>query len=351
LADLAPVDSARLFQLTPHVLVRQSGFAREGGMLDWAYLEETAEERRAEWAACGALKYIVFEGLLEPGCCEGLRDFSLVADRALQPARRSHKNVRGKIGSPKPETMTALQLQFFAEINSDRFLGYMKGITGIDPLYADPDLFGGGLHQTRNGGFLNVHTDFNYHPKTEKHRRLNLLLYLNPVWRDEWNGHIELWDEGLKRPVFRAAPLMNRALLFETSETSYHGHPEPMKLPPGVTRQSLAAYYYAEWPEGLGKRNLTGYQLTRHQWLLLMTRVADLFRNGVDDIESVVAALAVNYQTADIRQAYETLIGLRSAPLTPEEYWEYPDGSVSLSGPDVQRSGEAGAGSELKFRH
>ena len=130
------------------------------------------------------------------------------------------------------------------------------------------------------------------------------------------------------------------------------GHERWIDVFARVARQNrLAHAYLFVGPEGVGKRNLTGYQLTRRQWVLLLSRVEELFREGVDDVESIVAALAVNYQTADIRQAYETLVGLRSAPLTPEEYWEYPDGSVSLSGPDALRSGEAGAGSELKFRH
>lgn len=45
--------------------------------------------------------------------------------------------------------------------------------------------------------------------------------------------------------VVTVEPVFNRAVIFATSDTSFHGHPEPMKLPEGVYRRSIAMYYYA----------------------------------------------------------------------------------------------------------
>ena len=139
--------------------------------------------------------------------------------------------------------------RFFKEINGTEFLSWLKKITEIEaPLIGDPELFGGGLHQSTTGAFLNVHVDYNMHPKTENHRRLNVLVYLNKNWEDSYNGHLELWDlTGDKQTLMeRIAPTFNRCVIFETNEISFHGHPKPLRCPQGVTRKSLATYYYTQ---------------------------------------------------------------------------------------------------------
>ena len=110
----------------------------------------------------------------------------------------------------------------------------------------DPNLFGGGLHQSIRGAFLNVHVDYNFHPDTRHHRRLNVLVYMNKDWKDEYEGHLELWDlsDGRKTLLAKVAPLFNRCVIFETNEISFHGHPKPLNAPEGVNRKSIATYYY-----------------------------------------------------------------------------------------------------------
>lgn len=136
----------------------------------------------------------------------------------------------------------------FKELNHPEFLQLMSEITGIDNLVPDEDLFGGGLHQSINGAFLDVHIDYNFHPKTKFHRRLNILVYMNKDWKDEYEGHLELWDmvDEKKERLERIAPIFNRMAMFETNQISYHGHPHPLKTPEGVNRKSMAAYYYTE---------------------------------------------------------------------------------------------------------
>lgn len=141
----------------------------------------------------------------------------------------------------------------FKELNSPEFLSELSEITGIQNLLPDPELFGGGLHQSIKGAFLDVHIDYNIHPKTKQHRRLNVLVYLNKDWKDEYEGHLELWDinEEKQERLDRIAPLFNRMAMFETNEISYHGHPHPLNTPKGMNRKSLAVYYYtADRPEG-----------------------------------------------------------------------------------------------------
>jgi Rps23 Pro-64 3,4-dihydroxylase Tpa1-like proline 4-hydroxylase len=137
----------------------------------------------------------------------------------------------------------------FDELNGEPFRQWLLDITHIEePLLADEHLFGAGLHQSVGGAFLNVHVDYNIHPVTKFHRRLNLLVYLNKNWKDEYEGHLELWDftEGKKQLLEKISPVFNRCVIFETNEISYHGHPKPLKVPAGESRKSLAVYYYTK---------------------------------------------------------------------------------------------------------
>ena len=110
----------------------------------------------------------------------------------------------------------------------------MSALTGIPGLLADPSLEGGGMHQTEPGGFLNVHADFTmHHHQTRWHRRVNLILYLNEDWQDAWGGQLELWDRAMASCVTKIPPILNRAAIFNTDETSFHGYPDPIRFPAG----------------------------------------------------------------------------------------------------------------------
>lgn len=137
---------------------------------------------------------------------------------------------------------------------SDRFVAFLEYVTGISKLHADVTLDGGGLHRCYRGGHLNIHADFTAHHRISNwRRRVNLLLYLNPTWKAEWGGDLEMWDRSMARCVDSVAPIGNRILVFTTDEHSFHGHPEPLAAPDGVARQSLALYYFTEEAHPLTK--------------------------------------------------------------------------------------------------
>ena len=150
-----------------------------------------------------------------------------------------------KAGLSKRELFPAVMRKVVDELNSPEFLAWLSELTSIPHLVADPSLEGGGLHQSARGGFLNLHADFtmHHHHKTWR-RRLNLILYLNPAWQSEWGGAIELWDDKMRQCAASVPPLLNHALIFSTSETSYHGFPEKLACPENVSRKSIALYYY-----------------------------------------------------------------------------------------------------------
>jgi len=151
--------------------------------------------------------------------------------------------------------------QVFQMLANEEVRALLSEITGIPELLDDPDLLGGGLHQILRGGFLDVHVDYNFHPKTKLHRRLNLLVYMNRDWRPEYEGYLQLWELGhKKRQLENIAPAFNRAVIFETNEVSYHGHPEPLATPQNKTRRSLAVYYYTTERETVAPEHNTIYQ-------------------------------------------------------------------------------------------
>jgi hypothetical protein len=157
-----------------------------------------------------------------------------------------HEHQWYKRGLNKIDKMPPTIRKIIETLNSQEALDYFSRLTGIYGLKSDPTLWGGGVHVTSPGGKLGVHSDFNYHPDTGYHRRLNILLYLNPEWKDEWGGSLDLWDEGMTKCYQTIHPRFNRMAMFNTTSESYHGHPDPLASPEAVERISIALYYYTE---------------------------------------------------------------------------------------------------------
>jgi Rps23 Pro-64 3,4-dihydroxylase Tpa1-like proline 4-hydroxylase len=150
-----------------------------------------------------------------------------------------------KLASNQESTMGDATRELLAELNSGTAIDFLEELTGIKGLVPDPQFVGGGLHQIERGGHLKVHVDFNRHTRTDLERRLNLLVYLNRDWKEEYGGALELWSRGMRSCEARILPIFNRCVIFATTETSYHGHPDPLMCPEDRTRKSLALYYYS----------------------------------------------------------------------------------------------------------
>jgi Rps23 Pro-64 3,4-dihydroxylase Tpa1-like proline 4-hydroxylase len=130
-------------------------------------------------------------------------------------------------------------------LNTRPMLKFLETLTGIQSVLPDPTYAGGGLHQIKPGGLLEVHADFSYHNGLRLDRRINVLIYLNKDWEEEYGGHFELWDREVKRAEKKILPIFNRCAIFSTTSVSFHGHPVPLACPPDRNRKSIATYYYS----------------------------------------------------------------------------------------------------------
>lgn len=131
----------------------------------------------------------------------------------------------------------------FNTLQSPYAVDLISQVTGIAQLESDPYFHGAGIHAYPNHGKLDMHLDYSIHPITQKERRVNLIVYMNPEWKPEYGGFLELWDANLKHKTEIVAPSWNTAVLFRTNNISYHGLPTPITCPENVYRKSLAIYY------------------------------------------------------------------------------------------------------------
>lgn len=212
-------------------------------IVDVAGLMATLDERRTAYAAARPFPHTVIDDLLRPEAFA-----AAISTRSglggPQWTNYLHVNER-KYGNTHPDSWPQAMVDVADALMSDEFVAFLGALTGIDGLRADPSFDGGGLHCTVPGGFLNVHADFTaHHTEPGWRRRVNLLLYLNDDWDPDYGGELELWDESVRHREVSIAPVGNRAVVFNTTSTAFHGHPEPLRAPDGVERRSLALYYF-----------------------------------------------------------------------------------------------------------
>jgi Rps23 Pro-64 3,4-dihydroxylase Tpa1-like proline 4-hydroxylase len=134
--------------------------------------------------------------------------------------------------------------EVFGFFNSSAVTQFLESLTTITGLIPDPYYVGGGFHETSQGGKLGIHADFRINEQLHLNRRINMIIYLNKEWDDAYGGKLELWDKKMENLVHSIAPVYNRCVIFNTDADSFHGHPDPLMTPDGVTRKSLALYYY-----------------------------------------------------------------------------------------------------------
>jgi Rps23 Pro-64 3,4-dihydroxylase Tpa1-like proline 4-hydroxylase len=220
-------------------------------LVDFRRTFEIARDRAKEYRSAAPFPHIVIDDFLPQDSLqkvlealpriddEKLKWGNLNANLPDGRSAQSHKYHLQNVLSMKPAVR-----QLISELNSGPFTFVLTELTGIEGLLVDAQLLGGGVHLVKPGGLLRVHADFRRHLSYNLERRLNLLLYMDPDWRAEYGGCLEIWDREMKACVERILPIANRCVIFNTSSDSYHGHPQPLTCPEGMLRCSIALYYY-----------------------------------------------------------------------------------------------------------
>jgi len=226
-------------------------------------ISRRAEALAREFAAAQPFRHVVIDDFLEAALCQRLIEHFPPFDSTHALNERNHAG--GKAVFPDLPSLGPPYRAFDRLMQDRDLLRLIEKITGIQKLLYDPEYIGGGTHENLSNQELDTHVDFNYHPRTNRYRRLNLLLFLNPLWEPSWGGSLELlrnpWVETTVGVDFRSiVPLANRCVIFETSEGSWHGFPR-INAPPGVSRRSIAVYFYTrEAPaEGAAPSHATLY--------------------------------------------------------------------------------------------
>lgn len=226
--------SAPILPIDPESLLLSTDAAREAG-------RQAAEIYRGKQP----YPHGCFDNFLDPVILDRVRDEL----RALPEAETFFNSPQEKLKSSyMPERLAFYTRNLFYALNSRPFLVFLEELTGIDGLIPDPYFAGGGIHVVSNGGHLDIHADFNHHGKLNLERRINVLIYLNKDWREEWGGSFEVWNTDMSAKAASFVPLFNRMCCFNTGSDTWHGNPGPVAHPNGEPRMSIALYYYtATW--------------------------------------------------------------------------------------------------------
>jgi hypothetical protein len=201
-----------------------------------------AEQSAAEYRNNKPFPYIYFDDFLPVGAVEAA--LAAYPQPAEVPWINFNKVQEKKLAFDVAEKLPAADRDILYFLNSRPMLQFLEILTGIEGVIPDPYFEGGGLHQIVPGGRLGVHADFNKHKKLNLDRRINVLIYLNKDWKEEYGGHFELWNREMTQAEAKILPVFNRCAIFSTTSWSYHGHPTPLSCPPDRTRKSIATYYY-----------------------------------------------------------------------------------------------------------
>ncbi len=228
-------------------------------LLNYERLAEIAVNGREQYLNAEPFPHIVIDDFITPAMVDVLlNDFPMPKDR-INHDDESEKLGDGTVAQFRKhwlsmEIRAGLNIRrLYWELNSSDFINFLQTLTGIENVIPDPYRAGGGLHESRAGGFLMVHADYNRQPETDLDRRMNIIIYLNKDWQSEWGGSLELWSPDMQHCIKQVEPIAGRAVLFNTNTYTPHGHPTPLACPPDRARKSISTFYYTNGkPEAEG---------------------------------------------------------------------------------------------------
>lgn len=222
-------------------------------------------EKHQEYINASPFPHIILDNLFDLNTLRKISsEFPKMQEKMQGKANNTTLNKLSFRQPEKLELFEPLTAEFSQELNSLEFCKFLENLTGIESIKSDPYFEGGGPHEIKKGGFLKMHVDFNIHPITNQDRRINVLIYLNDNWKEEYKGQLDLWDTEMGDLKKSVLPIINRVVIFNTTDNSWHGHPDPLACPETVSRKSLAFYYYTDPEPGQSRSRHSTIYKKRH---------------------------------------------------------------------------------------
>ena len=125
---------------------------------NYSDLEKVAAENNYKYLNANPFPSIVFDNFFKEEILnEILADFpSNIKDIGNEFNNKAEK----KLSLNSAEKLSLKTNNFINFLNSEPFVKFLNELTGIkETLITDPYLVGGGLHELKDGGFLNIHAD------------------------------------------------------------------------------------------------------------------------------------------------------------------------------------------------
>jgi len=209
-------------------------------MIDFERLRQEKELLKKQFLSAKPFPHIAIDNFLKEGCAEKLYN-----DAAMPNSKNKIKDPlfsKNRYQYPEYENISDNYKKLGEDIRSEEFASLISYITDED-IFFDPNFHGGGLHIGTKNAHLDMHADFNYHPKhLNWFRNLNLLLYLNKDWQKEYGGSLKLEDSRTGEKT-EAEPRLNRLVIMHCREYTLHGY-DTTYFPEGKHRTSVAIYGY-----------------------------------------------------------------------------------------------------------
>lgn len=237
-------------------------------------LDALAEKYRESYLGAKPWPHLILEDLIDPAAVAAAEAQEL--QRAL--SLEVHKGNR-MVKAESPEVTGHAAQDILDSLLTPEFLKFLEKLTGIENLIPDESRSWAGIHVSPPGSSQVLHRDFRLHPDNGLFHRVNVLIYLNSDWDEDFGGQLELWPADTASCGQRIVPTAGRVVIFETTPTSYHGVPDPVRCPPGRARLSLASYYYTDYPGPMDRREPIFWSPKRSQdpWYMNFRRPRDSF--------------------------------------------------------------------------
>ena len=210
----------------------------------WAFDESKLNDLQTSFAKAKPYPYVVIENFFEPDIAHEIES-KFPTDNVQWHVYDNP--IESKLAYDRIDALEQPVFQTaWRALQSSENVDLIRKITGIQELENDPHLHGAGLHYHPRGGRLEMHLDYSIHPISGMERRVNLIIYMNSDWQPDWGGGLQIWEGSPQEPTreaFRMVPRFNTAVLFRTSDISWHGVPDEIRCPVGIGRKSLAIYF------------------------------------------------------------------------------------------------------------